>query len=61
MTETICPFCEVGVMDEVTYKRNLGFDDIIALKKMVCTNCGSESVPEELIDWNLKQFTPEGK
>jgi putative zinc finger/helix-turn-helix YgiT family protein len=53
----ICPFCEEGRTDEVVYSQvfRLGRKAITVegLRKRVCTQCHSESVPGYLHDHNL--------
>lgn len=47
-----CPFCETGHLHEVTYTERVRAGrktvDVAGLKKLVCENCGNDSVPMEL-------------
>jgi putative zinc finger/helix-turn-helix YgiT family protein len=53
----VCPFCEVGKTEEVSFSEVLkvGRKSVLVqgLKKCVCAACGSESVPGDLHDANV--------
>lgn len=54
----MCPYCEVGVLEGVTYTEHVKVGrkafDVPGLTKMVCPECESESVPLEVSDLNSR-------
>lgn len=54
----ICPFCEVGEMTRVAYtdtvKAGRRSVQVPGLLKLVCAECGEESVPAQVYDRNSK-------
>lgn len=53
----ICPFCEVGETEEVEFSKEIKAGrksvTVAGLKKKVCTQCQSESIPGWLHDQNM--------
>lgn len=54
----VCPYCEEEAAQQVEYSESVKFGrknvSVKGLKKIVCSHCGSESVPIEFYDLNAE-------